>query len=52
MGVAEFPYIETLPEGFKGNLPTVEDRLEAEWSKSLSEESSEEKGRTPTWSVF
>ena len=33
MGVAEFRYIETLPEGFKGNLPTVED-LEAELGPS------------------
>jgi hypothetical protein len=29
MGVAEFRYLEVLPEGFKGKLPTVED-LEAE----------------------
>jgi predicted nuclease of restriction endonuclease-like (RecB) superfamily len=29
MGVADFRYLEALPEGFKGNLPTVED-LEAE----------------------
>jgi predicted nuclease of restriction endonuclease-like (RecB) superfamily len=39
MGIAEFRYLETLPEGFKGNLPTVED-LEAELgpSQELSEE--------------
>lgn len=39
MGVAEFRYLETLPEAFKGNLPTVED-LEAELgpSEELSEE--------------
>jgi hypothetical protein len=29
MGVAEFRYLEALPDGFKGTLPTVED-LEAE----------------------
>jgi hypothetical protein len=29
MGIAEFRYLEALPEGLKGSLPTVEE-LEAE----------------------
>ncbi len=47
MGVAEFRYIETLPEGFKGNLPTVED-LEAELGPS--KKAVRNKG-DPTWSA-
>ena len=37
MGIAEFRYLETLPEGLKGSLPTVEE-IEAELESSTEEE--------------
>lgn len=41
MGVAEFRYLEALPDAFKGNLPTVED-LEAELASPPASTTDEE----------